>query len=98
MTLALAEVSKEKKEEMTSRWYMSRKEIEENSPSRRDGIDLKKETYLRKSYFALLQDLGIKLKVSQVEETPRPLKDVILVSYDFIHKKDLTATQRIKTI
>jgi len=45
------------------RWYFSRKEIEENSPSRRDGIDLKKETYLRKSYCTFLQDLGMRLKV-----------------------------------
>ncbi|CAM8973114.1 unnamed protein product [Rhodiola kirilowii] len=116
-----------------SRWYMSRKEIEENSPSRRDGIDLKKETYLRKSYCTFLQDLGMRLKVPQVtiataiifchrfflrqshakndrrtiatvcmflagkvEETPRPLKDVILVSYDIIHKKDPVAAQKIK--
>lgn len=32
----------------------------------------------------------------KVEETPRPLKDVILVSYEIIHKKDPTAVQRIK--
>ncbi|XP_050371344.1 cyclin-T1-5-like isoform X2 [Argentina anserina] len=32
----------------------------------------------------------------KVEETPRPLKDVILVSYDIIHKKDPAAAQRIK--
>ncbi|KAB1223191.1 Cyclin-T1-5 [Morella rubra] len=32
----------------------------------------------------------------KVEETPRPLKDVILVSYEIIHKKDPTAAQRIK--
>ncbi|KAJ0975094.1 hypothetical protein J5N97_017059 [Dioscorea zingiberensis] len=116
-----------------SRWYFSRREIEENSPSRKDGIDLKKETYLRKSYCTFLQDLGIRLKVPQVtiataivlchrfflrqshakndrriiatvcmflagkaEETPRPLKDVILVSYEIIHKKDPSAVQRIK--
>ncbi|KAE9456478.1 hypothetical protein C3L33_11450, partial [Rhododendron williamsianum] len=115
------------------RWYFSRKEIEENSPSRRDGIDLKKEAYLRKSYCTFLQDLGMRLKVPQVtiataiifchrfflrqshakndrrtiatvcmflagkvEETPRPLKDVILVSYEIIHKKDPAAVQRIK--
>ncbi|XP_052181207.1 cyclin-T1-3-like [Diospyros lotus] len=115
------------------RWYFSRKEIEENSPSRQDGIDLKKETYLRKSYCTFLQDLGMRLKVPQVtiataiifchrfflrqshakndrrtiatvcmflagkvEETPRPLKDVILVSYEIIHKKDPAAVQRIK--
>ncbi|KAH9646340.1 Cyclin-T1-5 [Citrus sinensis] len=107
------------------RWYFSRKELEEDSPSRRDGIDLKRETYLRKSYCTFLQDLGMKLKVPQitiataiifchrfylrqshtkndrrtvatvcmflagkVEETPRPLKDVIIVSYEIIHKKD----------
>ncbi|KAJ0988384.1 hypothetical protein J5N97_006740 [Dioscorea zingiberensis] len=116
-----------------SRWYFSRKEIEENSSSRKDGIDLKKETYLRKSYCTFLQDLGMRLKVPQVtiataivfchrfflrqshakndrrtiatvcmflagkvEETPRPLKDVILVSYEIIHKKDASAVQRIK--
>lgn len=45
------------------RWYYSRKEIEENSASRKDGIDLKKETYLRKSYCTFLQDLGMRLKV-----------------------------------
>ncbi|KAJ9164450.1 hypothetical protein P3X46_024026 [Hevea brasiliensis] len=128
----LQKYSQEKLEE-GGRWYFSRKEIEENSPSRRDGIDLKKETYLRKSYCTFLQDLGMRLKVPQltiataiifchrfflrqshakndrrtiatvcmflagkVEETPRPLKDVILVSYEIIHKKDPEAVQRIK--
>lgn len=121
------------KPEEGGRWYLSRKEIEENSPSRRDGIDLKKETYLRKSYCTFLQDLGMRLKVPQVtiataiifchrfflrqshmkndrrtvatvcmflagkvEETPRPLKDVIMVSYEIINKKDPAAVQRIK--
>ncbi|KAJ6703358.1 hypothetical protein OIU85_029331 [Salix viminalis] len=32
----------------------------------------------------------------KVEETPRPLKDVILVSYDIMNKKDPAAAQRIK--
>ncbi|CAJ2650350.1 unnamed protein product [Trifolium pratense] len=123
----------DKQEETLGRWYMSRKEIEENAPSRKDGIDLKKETYLRKSYCTFLQDLGMRLKVPQVtiataiifchrfflrqshakndrrtiatvcmflagkvEETPRPLKDVILISYEMIHKKDPAAAQRIK--
>jgi cyclin T len=44
-------------------WYFSRKELEENSPSRRDGIDWKKESNLRKSYCKFLQDLGKKLKL-----------------------------------
>ncbi|KAJ9139615.1 hypothetical protein P3X46_030333 [Hevea brasiliensis] len=61
----LQNYSQEKLEE-GSRWYFSRKEIEENSPSRRDGIDLKKETYLRKSYCTFLQDLGMRLKVPQL--------------------------------
>ncbi|CAM0872651.1 unnamed protein product [Alopecurus aequalis] len=114
-------------------WYFSRKEIEENSLSRRDGIDLKKESYLRKSYCTFLQDFGMRLKVPQVtiataivfchryflrqshakndrqiiatvcmflagkvEETPRPLKDVVLISYEIIHKKDPAAVARIK--
>ncbi|XP_076908672.1 cyclin-T1-3-like [Bidens hawaiensis] len=125
--------SDNKHEENSIQWYFSRKEIEENSPSRADGIDLKKETYLRKSYCTFLQDLGMRLKVPQVtiataiifchrffvrqsfarndrrtiatvcmflagkvEETPRPLKDVILVSYEIHHKKDPSAAQRIK--
>ncbi|XP_057544857.1 cyclin-T1-3-like [Amaranthus tricolor] len=125
-------ISQEKPED-GGRWYFYRKEIEENSPSRRDCIDLKKETYLRKSYCTFLQDLGMRLKVPQVtiataiifchrfylrqshakndrrtiatacmflagkvEETPRPLKDVILVSYDIMNKKDPVAVQKIK--
>ncbi|XP_010937519.1 cyclin-T1-3 [Elaeis guineensis] len=124
---------REESDRFGSGWYFSRKEIEENSPSRRDGIDLKKETYLRKSYCTFLQDLGMRLKVPQVtiataivfchrfflrqshakndrrtiatvcmflagkvEETPRPLKDVILVSYEIMHKKDPSAVQKIK--
>ncbi|KAK6947244.1 Cyclin, N-terminal, partial [Dillenia turbinata] len=134
-------VSQDKPEDSGGRWYLSRKEIEEQSPSKQDGIDLKKETYLRKSYCTFLQDLGMRLKVvtnvstcrpqvtiataiifchrfflrqshakndrrtiatvcmflaGKVEETPRPLKDVILVSYEIIHKKDPAAVQRIK--
>ncbi|CAM0874540.1 unnamed protein product [Alopecurus aequalis] len=114
-------------------WYFSRKEIEENSLSRRDGIDLKKESFLRKSYCTYLQELGVRLKVppvtiatavvfchrfflrqsharndrmtiatvcmflaGKVEETPRPLKDVILISYEIIHKKDPAAIAQIK--
>lgn len=42
-------------------WYFSRAEIENNSPSRRDGIDLKKESELRQSYCSLIQDLGMRL-------------------------------------
>ncbi|WCJ25894.1 Cyclin family protein [Euphorbia peplus] len=120
------------KPEDGGRWYFSRKEIEEDSPSRKD-IELRKEAYLRKSYCTYLQDLGMRLKVPQltiataiifchrfflrqshtkndrrtvatvcmflagkVEETPRPLKDVIQISYEIIHKKDPEAVQKIK--
>ena len=55
--------TQDRQDETAGCWYMSRKEIEENSPSRKDGIDLKKETYLRKSYCTFLQDLGMRLKV-----------------------------------
>ncbi|KAE8667104.1 Cyclin-T1-3 [Hibiscus syriacus] len=125
--------SSQEKQEEVGRWYFSRKEIEENCSSRMDGIDLKKDTYLRKSDCTFLQDLGMRLKVPQVtiataiifchrffirqshvkndrrtiatvcmflagkvEETPRPLKDVILVSYEIMNKKDPAAAQRIK--
>lgn len=44
-------------------WYFPREEIERSSPSRKDGIDLKKENYLRKSFCTFLQDLGMKLKL-----------------------------------
>ncbi|XP_006285958.2 cyclin-T1-2 [Capsella rubella] len=47
-------------------WYFSKEEIETNSPSRRDGIDLTVETRLRNSYCAFLANLGRVLKVPQV--------------------------------
>ncbi|KAH9314276.1 hypothetical protein KI387_022903 [Taxus chinensis] len=45
--------------------YLSRDEIERCSPSRRDGIDLQKETYFRYSYCAFLQTLGMRLQLPQ---------------------------------
>eukprot|EP00249_Psilotum_nudum_P021564 c28154_g2_i2 orf=529-2946(-) len=123
----------EEPDHSSSNWYFTREEIERNSPSRKDGIDLKKEAYLRKSYCTFLQDLGMRLKVPQVtiatamvfchrfflrqshhrndrymiatvcmflagkvEETPKPLRDVILISYEIRYKKDPAAVQRIK--
>lgn len=41
--------------------FMSKDEIERRSPSRKDGIDVRKETHLRHSYCAFLQNLGIRL-------------------------------------
>ncbi|KAJ7543981.1 hypothetical protein O6H91_09G060800 [Diphasiastrum complanatum] len=132
-TFALANGKLEEPEYSSTNWYFSRDEIENNSPSRKDGVDVKKETYFRKSYCTFLQDLGMRLRVPQVtiataivlchrfflrqsharndkfmvatvcmflagkvEETPRPLRDVIILSYELRNKKDPAAVQRIK--
>ncbi|XP_060187300.1 cyclin-T1-3-like [Lycium barbarum] len=56
----------EKSESSTQRWYFTTEEIENHSPSTRDGIDYEKESHLRKLYCSFLQELGIELKVPQV--------------------------------
>ncbi|KAK9165518.1 hypothetical protein Scep_000709 [Stephania cephalantha] len=48
-------------------WYVSRKQIEEDSPSRRDGMSLALENRLRVSYSEFLQELGSELNL--LEET-----------------------------
>lgn len=53
----------EEPDHSSANWYFGRDEIEKQSPSRLDGIDIKKETYFRKSYCTFLQDLGMRLKV-----------------------------------
>ncbi|KAH7428706.1 hypothetical protein KP509_09G013400 [Ceratopteris richardii] len=45
--------------------FFSREEIDKCSPSRRDGIDVQKETFLRYSYCSFLQTLGIRLQLPQ---------------------------------
>ncbi|XVF63802.1 hypothetical protein PTKIN_Ptkin09bG0116200 [Pterospermum kingtungense] len=117
----------------TRKWYFSREEIENYSPSRKDGIDLGWEEQLRKSYCSFIQELGMKLKVPQVtiscammlchqfymrqshtkndwqtiatvstflackiEDTPRLLRDVIVVGYEIIYKWDPSASGRIR--
>ncbi|KAF8079485.1 hypothetical protein N665_1024s0012 [Sinapis alba] len=59
------------------RWYFSREEIENNSPSRGDGIDLKEETRLRKAYCFFLKDLGFRFKLHQ---------DTITTAMVFCHR------------
>ncbi|XP_024368403.1 uncharacterized protein [Physcomitrium patens] len=123
----------EEPDHSSANWYFTRDEIENQSPSRLDGIDIKKETYFRKSYCTFLQDLGMRLKVPQVtiataivfchrffhrqshkkndrhmvatvcmflagkvEETPRPLREVIMFSYEIRFKKDPVAVQKIR--
>ncbi|KAJ8543252.1 hypothetical protein K7X08_005775 [Anisodus acutangulus] len=49
----------------TDNIFMSKEEIEKCSPSRKDGIDAKHEAYLRYSYCAFLQNLGILLDLPQ---------------------------------
>ena len=44
-------------------WYFSKDYLLKHSPSRADGIDSRRETYLRRSYCTFLQDLGMRLKV-----------------------------------
>ncbi|KAK9129868.1 hypothetical protein Sjap_010355 [Stephania japonica] len=44
-------------------WYVSRKEIEEDSPSRRDGMTLALESGLRRSYSKFIQELGTELNL-----------------------------------
>ncbi|KAA8537589.1 hypothetical protein F0562_027197 [Nyssa sinensis] len=50
----------------TRKWYFSRQEIEDHSPSRKDDIDHVRESQLRKLYCSFLQELGMELKVPQV--------------------------------
>ncbi|RDX93136.1 Cyclin-T1-4, partial [Mucuna pruriens] len=57
--------SSEREGEEGSEWYFSRKELEENTPSRRDGIDAKKENELRRSYCGFMQALGMRLSLPQ---------------------------------
>ncbi|XP_057957594.1 uncharacterized protein LOC131150720 isoform X2 [Malania oleifera] len=45
--------------------FMSRDEIERCSPSRKDGIDVLRETHLRYSYCAFIQNLGLRLELPQ---------------------------------
>ncbi|KAA3467944.1 cyclin-T1-4-like [Gossypium australe] len=45
--------------------FMSRDDIERYSPSRRDGIDALRETHLRYSYCAFIQNLGLQLELPQ---------------------------------
>ncbi|XP_077242757.1 cyclin-T1-4-like isoform X2 [Tasmannia lanceolata] len=62
----ICEIISEAPHSMKSSWYLSRKEIENHSPSRKDGIDLKRETQLQNFYCSFLQDAGMKLRVPQV--------------------------------
>ncbi|CAK8573737.1 unnamed protein product [Lathyrus sativus] len=45
--------------------FMSRDDIDRNSPSRKDGIDVRHEAHLRYTYCAFLQNLGTRLELPQ---------------------------------
>ncbi|KAH7567230.1 hypothetical protein ACOSP7_010980 [Xanthoceras sorbifolium] len=62
----MSEVLSEEPQLYARKWYFSKKEIEDFSPSRKDGISLERESELRKLYCSFLRELGIKLKVPQV--------------------------------
>ncbi|CAK7346325.1 unnamed protein product [Dovyalis caffra] len=120
---------------LARKWYFSKQEIEDFSPSRKDGIDLDEESQLRKLYCSFIKELGMKLKVPQVtiacalilchrfymrqshgkndwktmasasmflacklEETPRLLRDVVVVAYELMHRWDPSASYRIRQI
>ncbi|KAK4429308.1 Cyclin-T1-4 [Sesamum alatum] len=58
--------SQEESPSLKPKWYFTKEEIEERSPSRKDGIHLENESRLRQLYCSYLQELGMELKVPQV--------------------------------
>ncbi|WOL01229.1 hypothetical protein Cni_G09943 [Canna indica] len=49
-----------------SSWYFSKEEIEKNSPSRKDGIDMRKESQIRMLYCSLIREIGLRLGIPQI--------------------------------
>ncbi|KAL3505325.1 hypothetical protein ACH5RR_035166 [Cinchona calisaya] len=67
--IARSSVGNQMQEEPLSfkrKWYLTKEEIEDHSPSRKDGITHKEESHLRKLYCSYLQELGMEFKVPQV--------------------------------
>ncbi|KAL0351824.1 UNVERIFIED_CONTAM: Cyclin-T1-4 [Sesamum calycinum] len=58
--------SQEESLSLKPKWYFTKQEIEERSPSRKAGIHLEHESHLRQLYCSYLQELGMELKVPQV--------------------------------
>ncbi|KAL0314642.1 UNVERIFIED_CONTAM: Cyclin-T1-4 [Sesamum angustifolium] len=58
--------SQEESLSLKPKWYFTKEEIEERSPSRKAGIHLEHESHLRQLYCSYLQELGMELKVPQV--------------------------------
>eukprot|EP00850_Spirogloea_muscicola_P000945 SM000003S11190 [mRNA] locus=s3:1556738:1559760:+ [translate_table: standard] len=49
---------------MQDKWHWPRKQVEENSPSRKCGMPLKKETSTRRVFHAFIMDVGVALKMN----------------------------------
>ncbi|KAK6938862.1 LOW QUALITY PROTEIN: hypothetical protein RJ641_032370, partial [Dillenia turbinata] len=88
----------------TCGWYFIRQEIEDYSPSRKDGIDLEMEVLLRESYGSFLRDLGKTLKTvapvcmflaCKFEESPWSLRTSIVEAYKLMYRWDPCAEGRI---
>ncbi len=47
----------------TGNWIFSKEHIEKHTPSRKVGIDAKKESWLRKGCCTFIQDAGMRLNV-----------------------------------
>ncbi|CAL5060449.1 unnamed protein product [Urochloa decumbens] len=47
-------------------WYLTREEIERDSPSRRDGVCAAKEAELRATYCSFIRDVCIRLQLPQI--------------------------------
>eukprot|EP00850_Spirogloea_muscicola_P010445 SM000061S19272 [mRNA] locus=s61:492086:495148:+ [translate_table: standard] len=49
---------------MQDKWHWPRRQVEENSPSRKCGMPLKKETSTRRVFHAFIMDVGVALKMN----------------------------------
>lgn len=49
--------------ERQERWYVSKEQLEKESPSRRDGMDALRELNYRQQAASLIQDMGERMKL-----------------------------------
>ncbi|CAD5125715.1 DgyrCDS13921 [Dimorphilus gyrociliatus] len=80
----------------SKRWIFTAEQLQ-NTPSRQDGVDGKKELYYRQQAASTIQDLGQKLQTvslaclflaAKVEEQPKKLEYLVRYSYMMSHNKD----------
>ncbi|KAL0438495.1 UNVERIFIED_CONTAM: Cyclin-T1-4 [Sesamum latifolium] len=70
--------SQEESLSLKPKWYFTKEEIEERSPSRKAGIHLEHESHLRQLYCSYLQELGMELKVCQSFSCVRDFECLLL--------------------